>query len=342
MTEDVALHSSVGRVLREHQKRLNLTQGEMAARLGISQPYLSRIMRGQRSAVSLGLWNKILEVVPRPELMIADRTMSSASDAYDRALIALGRGNHPLAEVLLGQIVTRRQNTSAAALDLTAKAQFHLAGIQRDRNRLDGSDGAVSLYTDALTYYREVDVRPRIEEVIFMLGACKEMSGASRAALATYREVLEQADTSNRMLVVRANGRIGALATKLGEWQQAEARLRIATRGAVHLEDTYPYSYYHEKMAILKTRQGQLEDAHAYLASAREEIERGDSLRAVQSQCVEANIHMASSDFATALHLLEKALAMARTHEYAHQEAYIGSLMAALTEQSKHGSKAKS
>ncbi|MEU2743311.1 helix-turn-helix transcriptional regulator [Streptomyces sp. NPDC007095] len=342
MAEDVALHSSIGKVLRDHQKRMNLTQVEMAAQLGISQPYLSRILQGKRSAVSLKLWNKILEIVPRPELLVADSAMSSVSDAYDRALIALGRGNHSTAEILLGQILVRGDASSAAAMDLTAKAKFHLAGILRDRNRLGGSDGAVTLYTSALAYYRRMEVRYRTEEVTFMLGACKEMSGASKTALGTYRGLLKNADPKNRVLVVRANGRIGALATKLGELQEADVHLRIATEGSVHLDDSYPYSYYHEKLAILRTRQGRLEEANASLRSARDEIEKGDRLREVQSLCVEANMYAASGDALSASDLLRKALVTARTYDYAHQASYINRLLASLAEDPKPVSGEKS
>ncbi|MFJ9122427.1 hypothetical protein ACIRJO_43860 [Streptomyces sp. NPDC102394] len=258
---------------------------------------------------------------------MADSAMSSVSDAYDRALIALGRGNHATAEILLGQIVARGDITSAAALDLTAKAQFHLAGIQRDRNRLRGSDGAVTLYTGALAYYRSMGVKQRIEEVLFMLGACKEMSGASTVALESYQELLKQADPRNRVLIVRANGRIGALTTKMGKLLEAEMHLRIATEGSIHLDDSYPYSYYHEKLAILRTRQGKLDEAYASLRSAREEIEKGDHLRYVQSLCVEANIHIEGKDVLSGLSLLRKALERAVMYEYAHQEAYISRLL---------------
>ncbi|MER6533422.1 helix-turn-helix domain-containing protein [Streptomyces sp900105755] len=327
MSDEIALHSSIGRILRDHQKRLQITQAEFAARLGISQPYLSRILRGQRSAVSLRLWNKILEVVPHPELHIVNGTISDLSDAYDRALLALGRGNQTTAEILLGQIVARRDDASAGSTELSFRAQFHLAGILRDQNRLGGADGAVVLYTDALSYYRDAQAHLKVEETTFMLGACKEMSGSSATAFASYQGLLKQVDPLNQSLVVRLHGRLGALATKMNRLDEADVYLRTATQKSIHLDDSYPYSYYNEKMAILRTRQGLLDDANSFLQSARREIDAGDSLRKVQSLCVEANIFIATSDLSRAWTILQKALATARKREYAHQEAYIKVLL---------------
>ncbi|MFJ8841813.1 helix-turn-helix domain-containing protein [Streptomyces cyaneofuscatus] len=325
------MHSSIGLILHNYRVREGLTQVELADLLGISQPYLSRIIRGQRSAVSLRLWNKILEILPRPELLIVDHGMEDRTDAYDRALIAYGRGNHDLAEILLDQLADPPDPGSGVAMDLGARAQFFLASIRRDRNHLNGTSGALALYAKALLYYRANALKAKIYEVQFMMGACAEMTGQSEKALGVYHELLDQGGYAKPVLRVRAHGRIGALTTKLGDLESAAEHLERATAEAVHLDDGQPYSYYQEKLAILRTHQGRLEEAHSALRSAREEISPGDSLRRAQSLCVEANIYVAEGDLNRAEGLLQNALKVAAKYGYAHQESYIRNLSDSLS-----------
>jgi transcriptional regulator with XRE-family HTH domain len=334
MVRDQGLRLAIGDILRQYRESRNISQAAFAAELGISQPYLSRLEREQRSAVSLSLWTKITAVVDRPELYIIDDHADDLDELYDRALISYGSGDHTTAEALFESVSRSDDTTSTAAADLVAKATFWLAGIRRDRNELHGESGAESLYRRVLASYRTRYSQRRILEVRFVMAACREMDKDYKHALQMYQSLLaELPDTADQKLDrmrTRVNGRIGALTTKVNDLERAARHLVVATALSVHLEDSGPYSYYHEKMAILQTRQGQLDEAYGSMVSARREITEADHLRRVQSYCVEANILQAEGDTEGAITVLRNAKRLAQQKLYGHQLEYIDSLLITL------------
>jgi transcriptional regulator with XRE-family HTH domain len=327
VTED-GLRLAIGPLLRKHRSELGLSQAAFAEQLGISQSYLSRLEREQRSAVSLALWDKIRAVVNRPELYVVDALADELDEAYDRALISYGAGDYETAEVILESISQADESKSLATADLVAKARFWLASIRRDRNELQGESGAEALYRQVLTVYRSRYPGKRVLEVQFVLGACREMSKAHSEALGMYRSILFEAEERRLDRIgTRVTGRIGALCTKLGDITAAESHLTRAVELSIHLEDGGPYSYYREKLAILQTRKGQLDKAYESMAAARSEVGPPEHLRRVQSQCVEANIYLARGETDSALAVLRTALAIAKRNSYRHQEAYVRALL---------------
>lgn len=328
MVDRPSLRLAIGSVLRRYRENLGISQAAFAEKLGISQPYLSRLEREQRSAVSLALWNKISMVVDRPELYIVDEAADDLDELYERALVAYGSGNQDTAEALLETIARTSDHGSIATDDLVAKSKFWLAGIRRDRNELDGEFGAEALYRQVLTAYRGRYSQRRVLEVKFVMAACREMAEDHMSALSMYRNILHELEGSDlSRLRTRVNGRIGALTTKLREYDIATQHLDVATSLAVHLDDAGPYSYYHEKRAILQTRLGNLDDAYDSLLSARTEIGEADYLRQVQSYCVEANILYSQGQVSAALKVLETARRLAERHNYRHQLTYIGTII---------------
>ena len=292
MGHDHGLRLAIGHILKTYRTRLGISQAALAKQLGISQPYLSRLEREQRSAVSLSLWNKVSQLIDRPELYIIDDLADDLDEIYDRALICYGGGDLETAEALFETVASGDPSTSAFAADLVAKAKFQLAGIRRDRNELSGEFGAEALYSDALRWYRARNSKRRITETLFVMGACREMSKDHRTALKIYQDLLDEADDTGTRIRVRLNGRIGALTTKLNQYDRANDCLDAAIRLAVHLDESAPYSYYREKLAILQTRQGRLDEAYSSLLAARREIQPTEHLRRVQSCCAEDNTRL--------------------------------------------------
>lgn len=327
--ERSSLRLAIGPVLRRYRESLGISQAVLADKLGISQPYLSRLEREQRSAVSLALWNKISAVVDRPELYIIDEAAEDLEELYERALIAYGSGNHDTAEALLETIVRSDGTASQGASDLVAKGKFWLAGIKRDRNELDGEHGAESLYRQVLEAYRTRYSPRRVLEVKFVIAACREMAQDHETALGLYSSILREVEqTGLDRLRTRVNGRIGALTTKLHQYDAATSHLDAATSLAVHLDDAGPYSYYHEKLAILKTHLGNLDAAYDSLLTARSEISDADYLRQVQSYCVEANVLYAQGQDTAVAKVLHRAKELAERHRFRHQLSYIDKLAA--------------
>lgn len=334
MTGNPSLRLAIGAILRRYRIERGISQAEFAQELGISQPYLSRLEREQRSAVSLALWNKVSQIVGRPELYLVDEYADDLDEQYERALISYGAGDHINAEALFELVGNSDATRSLAAADLVAKSKFWLASIRRDRGELEGETGAEALYRQVLGQYRDRYSAGRVAEVEFVIGACREMAGDYEEALSRYESILTRlSQVKPDRMCTRVNGRIGALTTKLGEYERAAHHLGLSTAMSVHLEDNGPYSYYHEKMAILHTRQGKLDEAYSSLISARQETTQGDALRKVQSLCVESNLLIAQGEVGAAIRTLQDAKLLAEQRDYRHQLAYIENLIQNLESQ---------
>src|SRR5579859_3415893 len=165
MAENPSLRLAIGPILRRYRIEHGISQAEFAQTLGISQPYLSRLEREQRSAVSLNLWNKVSQIVGRPELYIVDEYADDLDEHYERALISYGAGDHATAEALFELVGNSDPTKSLAAADLIAKSKFWLASIRRDQGELEGRTGAEALYKQVLGLYRDRYSVRRVAEV---------------------------------------------------------------------------------------------------------------------------------------------------------------------------------
>lgn len=286
----VGISEKVRQELHDFIRRNSLRQGEFAERLGISQPYLSRILTGKRRNVEIDIWNKVIETVPELVRYSFLAEELSQSDQYDRALLALGAGEFDSAEGILLPLAMPRPDANPAMIDLRHKATFHLAGIRRDRFQLKGGEGAIHMYNEVWNFYRDIGVLPRAQETQFMLGVCNEMSNESQKAANAYEDLRNSIERPDSAISVRTNGRLGALMTKTGQFEYARRLLATATTRSVSLDDAAPYSFYHEKLAILHTRLKALDAAHKALRTARSEMNGSSKLRQIQSTCVEAGI----------------------------------------------------
>lgn len=313
--------------LREFKQRNSLSQVEFAAKLGISQSYLSRILTGERRNVELDIWNKIIDTVPELIGHHFNAAELGQSDQYDRALLAIGSGDFDFAEGILLPLTTPRVDANPSMLDLRYKATLHLAGIRRDRFQLTGPQGAIAMYREVWNFYCDIAARLRAQEAQFMLGVCNEMSDEPNKAAQIYEELKKSVERTDSAIAVRTSGRLGALMTKTGELEYAQVLLLNATSRSTALDDSTPYSFYHEKLAILHTRLKELDAAHKALRAARSEMKAPSKLRQIQSACVEAGI-MKEADYPhAAAGLLKSALKKARDAGFAHQESHIRKML---------------
>lgn len=328
---------AVGAALKHYRTSRGMPQLELAAMLGVSQPYLSRLESGRRHGLSPSLWEKVSSLLGVDFLSLVNPRRDELSDQYERALLSLGGGDLATAEALFMGVANSlkpQYEESAAALDLYTRSVFRVAGIRRDRNEICGNDGALSIYAEVSDIYSRRGQLRRLQEVRFVVGAAHEMLREGGLALAAYTDLIREHDGGSETdfrMATRLHTRAGALLTKMGDLVAAEKHLLQSVALAPILEDSGPYSLTHEKLGILEIRRGRLLEANDELELAGREVRSTEHLRVVQHGCARADLFGADGDTTRERLELERALVIARAQEYRHQEGYISRRLRPLT-----------
>ncbi len=121
--------------------------------------------------------------------------------------------------------------------------------------------------------------------------------------------------------------RIGAILTKDNRLGEAQPHLDRARAISLSLDDSFPYTFATEKLAILERRQGRFDRANDLALKARIDTSAADPLRVVQSHLVTADIALGAGEAATAVNDIVKARKIALEHEFRHQLKAIDDLL---------------
>lgn len=327
----------VGVLLRDYRASAGLSQADLAAQIGISQPYLSRLETGSRQELSLNLWERLRAAIPALQEDIFGELSDRITEQYERALFALSSGRLDLAEDLFSSVMLSPTTDSPAILDIRRRSKFRVAGIRRDRDEVEGPLGAAALYSELLDELTTLRRTVLIRETHLMLGACKEMRGQNTTAVALYNQVLSDIGPEDRSTyAIRLRTRIGAAQTKSGQLSDAQSQLLLSTQQSVHLDDSVPYSYAYEKQALLKSRLNDYEGALQDIHRARAEIDTASPLRWVQSYTAETDVLVRSGQSDAALKQLGRAEQIAQKYAFNHQLRTTQRLRGAIVGNSVH------
>lgn len=313
----------MGELIKKARTDAGLTQAEYAAKIGISQPFLSRLESGQRRDVSRKTWEKLADAIPELYTTLVISQSYDLRAEYDQALMSYMEGDHDNAELRFRNI-TRQHFTPEQPVEyeIQVASTLRLGNLQRDRGKLTGPDEALALY-ESLLEKRSLPSK-LLMEVEFMKAACHEMMINHHTAIEVYLRLFNEFGSTDK---VRCASRLGAIMTKIREYGQAEIYLRYAIERSVALDSGVQYSYAHEKRGILLAKQGNFDDARNEILKARTEIKSTHALRKVQSAIAEAQVITLDTHPEEALKLLLKARKNAIRFEFQHQLTHIDRLI---------------
>lgn len=121
-----ALRSDLALQITRHVGRSGRTQAAAAQRLGIPQPTMSKIMRGQVEAVSLEL---MLKIAMRAGLCVVLQTGKDAAEA-GAYVSAVARANHVRIRSRLGEEARQALEESIRSLSPAQRLAAHLEHSQ--------------------------------------------------------------------------------------------------------------------------------------------------------------------------------------------------------------------
>lgn len=309
-------------ILKNARIKEGMTQLEFAAKLGISQSFLSRLESGRRRDVSRSTWDQLIRSIPELNNAMPTPWSYDLRLEYDQALMSYAEGDHDDAELRLNNVL-RKQYSSEQRVEyeIQVAAMLRLGNIRRDRGNIYGPEGALPLYESLLC---ETSVPAELlMETQFMKAACYEMTNSHQMATTCYLRLFEEFSGVDK---VRCASRLGAIMTKVEEYEQARTFLQYATTRSTFLDSGVQYSYSHEKLGLLLARQGNLDSGRREILKARTEIRPTHSLRKVQSMVAEAQVFALDRSPEEALAILSKARQIALEYDFRHQIAYIDQL----------------
>jgi transcriptional regulator with XRE-family HTH domain len=323
--------ADLGERLRDYRRANKVSQVDLAAALGVSQPYLSRIETGARPALRLAFLRRVSLVlaIPPHDLGLEAEWLadSEAEELYERSLISIGANDFANAESILLRIASQSSDLLCSPY-LRAKAQQRLGHIRRDRNELEGVEGALNLYRSALDVFVAHGAGAAARETRFVMGACHEMRDNFADARRAYLDVKEMAiNQASAQGEVRASIRLGVLRTKEGAPEDAVKDLDAARRKSLSLDDSFPYSFSSEKLAIATAKAGDTDKALDLVQAGRAEIPPADTLRLIQSHTAAADIAFEAGDSKLAILELSSARALAIESSYLHQLDSIAAIL---------------
>ncbi len=297
----------------------------LAERLGFDATYVWRVLNGERSGVSPNFLAAVEGLLNQPVTVVGSATSwIQLDDALSRAVQAFQSGQLSASEAMFVRVY-ETAGDSPIERYVAAKAKQWRAGILRDRNvlrrnRSTGEPGAIELYTEAIGEWRSVDPG-MIIETRFMLAACQEMLRRNDVAVGEYLSM--ETEAKDPWLKARLAARTGAILTKMGELVAAGSRLDRAVRVASHLDESGPYAFAQEKLAIWLIRKGDLDAASAALDRSASAIPHPSALRKIQALVVRSDLKEQEGQLGQAIELLEEAERICAEVSYAHQASIV-------------------
>lgn len=298
--------------IRDLRLRMGASQAELDALLRLTEGTVAAIESNQRIEISAAQWNRLREATPSLQEPLFDLS-SDVVDRYEGGVSCAARGELRKAEEVLASLMTE----PSAHPYIRLRSTMWVAGIRRDRFEIEGPEGALHLYHGALPVAIEQQRAKDLTELHLVIGACYEMSNRTDRAIHRYHLALRSAGALRER--TRLNTRLGAILTKVGSLDEAAKHLSVSIRDSEQLDDAFPYSFGHEKRAILRIAVANYDGAHKDLMQARQEIPEGSPLRTIQSLVVETHLNLALRQTASARDSLRVARALAIASDYKHQ-----------------------